>query len=159
MDIYKVDELEKQIDAIAEANQGEVPETMLYELVQAQTQSLVTLDKMVRYVKNLESYVAACKHEEEQIYINRKKAENRIENIKRYLTPYVYERGKIDLGLFKLSIRKSEYIDVDEDFNNPDYYETKITQVLSKQKIKEAIKSGKEVKGARLKEGHNLQIK
>ena len=46
-----------------------------------------------------------CKVEEERIKTMRSKVENKIESIKKYITPYVAHENKIEAGTFTLSIK------------------------------------------------------
>jgi seryl-tRNA synthetase len=67
---------------------------------------------------------------------------------------------KIESPLFKLSIRKSEAVEVDMVEALPNAYQNvKNVVTADKVAIKEAIKRGENVYGARLIENFNLQIK
>ena len=67
---------------------------------------------------------------------------------------------KIELPLFKLSIRKSEAVEVDIVEALPKAFQNvKNVVTADKVAIKEAIKRGENVTGARLIENFNLQIK
>ena len=73
----------------------------------------------------------------------------------------VLEVGKkYDLGLHQIAWRKSEAVEIDnEELLPKEYLKEKITYTPDKTAIKEAIKSGKEVQGAKLVKRNNLQIK
>ena len=59
-----------------------------------------------------------------------------------------------------ISFRRSEQTVIDNESELPaEYIVTKITTVPDKTKIKNAIKAGQEVAGARLVEKRNIQIK
>lgn len=67
---------------------------------------------------------------------------------------------KLDLGLFKVSLRKSEPVQIDDDFDRDSEYNIHKTTISpDKKAIKEAIKSGIEIKGASLVSKESLQIK
>jgi hypothetical protein len=159
MNIYDVVEIESLIDRIAEANEGEIPDALLMELVAKQTESLVQIEKLCRYIKHLESFEEICDSEMVRIGKLKAQADNRMKSIRRYLTPYVVARGKFDAGTFKLSTRKSSRVDIDADFNEPEFMVEKITHSPDKAKIKDAIMAGSMIPGARLVESDNLQIK
>jgi hypothetical protein len=159
MNLYNVIELEKQIEYIAEHNEGEIPEDKFQQLIEAQTQSLVQIENLCQYVRNLELGIDICKQEEERIYNMRKKADNRIESIKKYLTPYIQHEGNIEAGTFKLSIRKSKHVEIIPGFADMTYCNVKEVVTPDKVAIKKAIESGIAIEGAKLVEQGNLQIK
>lgn len=159
MNIYDVAAIELEIDRIAEANDGEIPDELLMELVVKQTESLVQIEKLCRYIKHLEQFQEMADEEIKRIGHLKQQADNRMKSIKRYLTPYVMAKGKFDAGMFKLSTRKSTRVEIDEDFNVKEYMREKITLSPDKEKIKETITSGGMIPGARIVESDNLQIK
>ena len=79
--------------------------------------------------------------------------------MKKYLTPFVEERGKLDVGTFTLSTRKSSSVELDDNYMDSEYCIQVITHKPDKAKIKKVLQSGKQLKGARLIEKNNLQIK
>lgn len=157
--LYDVMEIENAIENIAAENNGEISEEMLQKLVLAQTNSLIQIESLAKYVKHLEYFQESAKKEEERIYTLRKRAENRVESIKKYLTPYIESHGKVEVGTFKISIRKSESVELDDNFNNPNYQTQVISYKTDKSQLKLDIKTGKTIEGARIKENLNLQIK
>lgn len=161
MNIYDVIEIEHAIDRIAEFNNGEIPEEMLKELVEAQTRSIEQIGKLCRYIRHLETFTDACKSEIDRIGNLKQRATNRIESIKQYLTPYVKEHGKFDADTFQLSIRKSTRVDVDDNFTekNKELCQHKIVITPDKDLIKKLLEKGEIIDGARLLERDNLQIK
>lgn len=159
MSIYDVAVIEKEIERIAEQNQGEIPEEKLRDLVEAQTKSLESIEKLCRYIRHLEMFEETCKNEERRIKELREKSVKRLESVKKYLTPFVKGKGKFDSGTFRLSIRKSEQIILPEDFTNPKYCDMVVIYKPDKKKIKDDLKKGEIIPGAELKEIDNLQIK
>jgi hypothetical protein len=158
MNIYECTAIVKQVEEIALQNDGDIPEEMLQKLVEANT-GIEKLPDLLGFVKYLEHGMEACKAEEKRIKDMREKAAKRKAGILKYLTPYVVENGKQDIGTFKLSIRKSESVETDEWFNDKNYITTKTTEAPDKKKIKEAIKAGKQIAGARIVTKNNLQFK
>jgi small-conductance mechanosensitive channel len=159
MNLYNVIDLEKQIDNIAEKNEGELPEDLLEELINQQTQSLIHIENLCQYIKTIEYKIEACKTEEERIKNLREKAQNHINKIKSYLTPYIEKQKKIETNTFTLSIRKSKRVDLIDGFNNLEYCNVKEVVTPDKTAIKKAIEQGKKIEGAKLVENNNLQIK
>lgn len=67
---------------------------------------------------------------------------------------------KIESPLFKLSLRRSEAVEVDVVEALPsDFVNRKVVVTADKVSIKEAIKRGENITGARIVENFNLQIK
>jgi hypothetical protein len=159
MNIYECDAIIKKIDDLAIQQEGEITEEQLKEITEAHTGSLESLGKLCGFMKYLEAGCQTCKNEEARIKAMRVKAENRFKSIKKYLTPYVTEHGKQDIGTFKLSMRKSEAVELTEWFVDKDYITVKTTESPDKKKIKEALKDGKEIVGASIVTNQNLQFK
>lgn len=121
------------------------------------------------YIKNLESDVEALKKEEDNLKARRKSAENKIEGLKRYLDGYLTAcypnesdkaKWKFKTPKVVLGFRKSTTVEVPNiDVLDKSFIKVKTELSPDKTAIKETIKSGKEVKGAFLKENLNLNIK
>lgn len=164
MNIYECDAIIKHVDDLACQNEGELTEDQIRELTEAHTGSIEALGKLCGYMKYLEHGITSCKTEEARIKDMRTKADNRIKSIKKYLTPYVQEHGKQDIGTFKLSMRKSQSVELDEWFDmdkesNMPYVNIKTTKAPDKKAIKEALGNGIEIVGAKIKTNQNLQFK
>lgn len=161
MNLYDVREIEAEIDQIAKENEGEIPEDKWETLVIAKTQALNQVEKLVQYIRHLELGIENVDSEIERLQTIKTHANNRINSIKSYLLPFVNSssNSKIEVGTFKLSIRKSEQVIVDESLLDKQYLKEKISYTPAKDAIKLALKSGIEVTGAYLKQNFNLQIK
>lgn len=117
------------------------------------------IENIACWIKNLQAEIEAYKKEEENFRIRRKQAENRIENLKWYLTEWI-PGEKIETPRVKISWRKSEVVNIlDENLIPSGYKSQKITEVIDKKEIKRAIKSGMVVAGADIKVNENIQIK
>jgi hypothetical protein len=159
--LYQAQELLDEIESLAEQNGGEIPDDKLALFVEAQTTSIEKTGRLCGAINFLQSYAERCKVEELRIAENRKKAENKLASIKTFLAPIVKAKGKPwNVGTFTLSTRKSESVQIADDFNAPAYMRT-IPAKLEPDKaaIKDAIKSGKTIPGAELVEKTNLVIK
>lgn len=159
MSIYDVAEIEKQIEQIAIDNDGEIPEEKLQQLVEAQTKSMASLEKMCRFIRHLEMFEETADSEIKRIKQLKESAAVRLASVKKFMTPYVKERGNFDAGTFRLSVRKSEKVIVPEDFNNPSYCKEVTTIKPDKVLIKKDLKAGIDIEGAHLVTFDNLQIK
>ena len=164
MNIYQCDAIIEQIEELACQQEGELTEEQLQQIVEAHTGSIESLERMCGYIKHLEHGVASCKVEEARIKEMRTKADARIKSIKLYLTPYVAKKGKQDVGTFKLSMRTSksvvldEWFDLDKECNQP-YVKVDIKKTPKKKEIKEALQQGIKIAGASISTNQNLQFK
>lgn len=169
LSIYQCDEIVKQIEAIAAANEGEIPEDQLALLVQAQTTEMTKLGGLCGFIKYVEHRIDACKQEETRIAAIRKTAEKRLAAIEAYLVPFVSqyraEKGRpLDVGTFTLSTRKSESVEIDDvnfnsEENRKNWCTEKVSYTPKKTEIKQALKAGQEIHGAKIANHENLQIR
>lgn len=120
--------------------------------------------------EKLKGYIAVIEKSDDIV----KLGQNKIEQIEKIIDRHkslqerlrntlaqVLEVGKkYDLGLHSIGWRKSEAIEIEnEDALPKEFIKEKVTYSPDKTLIKQAIKAGKEVAGARLVERNNLQIK
>jgi hypothetical protein len=161
MNIYQTTEIENRIELSAALNNGEIDENLLKELVEAQTKSIEQIENLCKYIRHLEMFSENAMQEMARIAALKARANNRIDSIKRYLAPYVKERGKLDAGTFTLSTRQSESVDLDENFDtqNPEYNTQTVSWKPDKKKIKDAFKAGAVIDGVSMVYKNNLQIK
>jgi hypothetical protein len=168
LSIYQCEHIINQIEAIAAANEGEIPEEKLAELVKAQTTSMTKLNGLVGFMRFIEHRLQACKMEEERIARIRKTATNRLESIERYLLPFVQqykdEHGHpLSVGTFTLLTRKSESVVIADDAqfskDRPDLCRTVTTVTPDKIEIRKQLKAGQQITGASLQENVSLQLK
>lgn len=114
------------------------------------------IENIALWIKNLKAEAEAVKKQKDVFYQREKALTNKAERLKEWLASNLNgEKWKSDRVV--LSWRKSESVAVDDDFSDDRFitYEPKI----SKTAIKEALKNGEEVTGARLVENNSLQIK
>lgn len=117
------------------------------------------IENIACWIKNLQAEIEAYKKEEENFRIRRKQAENRIENLKWYLTEWI-PGEKIETPRAKISWRKSEVVNIlDENLIPSGYKSQKITEIIDKKEIKRAMRSGVVVAGADIQVKENIQIK
>ena len=117
------------------------------------------IENIACWIKNLQAEIEAYKKEEESFRLRRKQAENRIENLKWYLTEWI-PGEKIETPRAKISWRKSEVVNIlDENLIPSGYKSQKITEIIDKKEIKRAMRSGVVVAGADIQVKENIQIK
>jgi len=115
-----------------------------------------------KLIRNLEADAEAYKVEKDRLAKKQKSIENRVDEIKKYLQ---YEASKIietgtsrKVGLFTLAIRNNpEKLEVIDEAYIPDIFKKVYTE-LDKEMIKESLKIGTDVPGARLVSGTSLRI-
>jgi len=115
-----------------------------------------------KLIRNLEADAEAYKVEKDRLAKKQKSIENRVGEIKKYLQ---YEASKIietgtsrKVGLFTLAIRNNpEKLEVIDEAYIPDIFKKVYTE-LDKEMIKESLKIGTDVPGARLVSGTSLRI-
>ena len=161
MRLYEILEIESAIDEIARNNEGEITEEQLNELITARANNVQKVSGIIKYIKHLEYFIDQAKAEKQRVSELQKKAENRINSIKRFMSPLIqeYYGGQLDVDTFRLSFRKSESVELDYGFNDEKYCDVVIEHKPRKAEIKAAIKKGIDVPGARLIYKENLQIK
>lgn len=171
--LYDISEkLSTLIEEAFDIESGEIYQTQ-EELDKAIDEVALDLDTKIEnigcYIKNLESDVEALKKEEDNLKARRKSAENKIEGLKKYLNGYltaVYpneddrRKWKFKTPRVVLGFRKSTTVEVPNLENlDKNFIKIKTETSADKKAIKDAITSGKEVKGAYLQENLNLSIK
>lgn len=159
MNIYECHAIIQKVDELALKQDGELTEEQIQEITEAHTKSIESREKLWGYMKYLEAGIKTCKEEVARINKMKKTAENRLENIKTYLVPYVRENGKVQVKTGGFSIRKSKSVEVDEWFEDKEYMNIKVTATPDKKKLKEALAKGVKINGARIVEKENLQVK
>lgn len=154
--LYDELSIENEIEALG----GEVDEERMQSLVLAQTNSLQSLERMLKYVTHLDYFQENAKQEVARIKDKADRAKRIVDSIKKYITPYVESKGKLDIGTFTLSTRKSKSVVVDDLFAVPSQYKKQtITEAADKIKIKEDLSSNIYIPGAHLEESTHVQIK
>ena len=114
------------------------------------------IENIALWIKNLKAEAEAVKKQKEAFYQREKALSNKADRLKDYLGSFLNnEKWKSDKVV--LSWRRSESVEVEDGFNDERFitYEPKI----SKTGIKEALKNGEEVPGAKIVEKQSLQIK
>lgn len=121
------------------------------------------------YIKNLNAEAEMIKHEEENLARRRKANERKIAGLTNYLNGYLAacypneddrRKWKFKTPRVVLGYRKSTSVEVPNlEELDKEYLKIKTETSADKVAIKDAIKSGKEVKGAYLKDNINLSVK
>ena len=120
------------------------------------------VDNIVKFRQELIVTSEAIDSEIKRLTDLKKKRERLAERLKENISRSMLEHNKekLDTGLFKLSFLKSETTDIfDESIIPSEFRIEKITFLVDKKSIKDVIKKGGEVPGAKITTHNNLQIK
>lgn len=133
------------------------------ELEQLQFERSQKLESVALYIKSVEAFIAGIKAEEEALAKRRKRKEDKVERLKKYLTDSIIGNGEDSFESAKVSVsfRKSEGVEfTDKDALDEKYWRTKTTikREPDKTLIKAAIKAGEAVNGAYLDVRQNINI-
>ena len=134
------------------------------ESIQGDMQEKCT--NVAAFIRNTESLADQIKQAEQAMAARRKALENRADRIRQYLLENMQRTGitKIDSPWFKIALAKnppSVVVD-DEDtlkFAYPEFVKVVTTESIDKAAVKEAIKAGQIVEGARLVQADRVTIK
>jgi len=122
-------------------------------------------DKGIMYgfvIKQRESNIDFIDSEIKRLQHLKKVETNTINRLKEAIINalHIYGLEKISSPTLTLSVRRSESVEIISEEQLADEYKvTKVTVAPDKIRIKEAIKSGKDVEGAVIRENYSLQIK
>ena len=118
-------------------------------------------ENVVKLMKSIEGDIKAFKEEETRLYTRRKSLENKVKNLKEYLEGNLKALGKREIKgkIFTLRIQKNAPKLIIEDLESipKEYLETYIE--ANKNKIKDDLKNGIEIAGAKLEASESLRIK
>lgn len=157
MNLFELCDAVKNFNLLVDEETGEIlDEENAKELDALQIAKDEKIENVALLIKNIEAEADAVKKQKDAFYSREKSLTNKAKWLRGYLASSLNgEKWKSDKVV--LSWRKSESVDLDDDFSDERFikYEPKI----SKTDIKDALKRGEEVAGARLIEKSNLQIK
>lgn len=116
------------------------------------------IENISLWIKNLRAEASAIKSEEDSLRKRRKACENKSKSLENYLvTALNGERFKT--ARVSISYRKSESVEVTDITKLDDDYLNFADPTVDKIKVKEALKKGIPLKGVKLVEKQNIQIK
>ncbi len=117
------------------------------------------VENYVKVIKNTEADIEARKNEIKRLTELNRADERKNERMKEVLKESMALTGheRVDTPLFKVSFRKSQVVEV-EDLLLPEGYKI-ATYKPDKKRIKEDLKNGLDILGAKLVENQNLIIK
>lgn len=135
---------------------GEIIDERISELLMEKEQKLKSI---ALWIKNLQADVQMFKAEKEAFEKRQKAAEKKLTSLMNYLTENL-KGEKFSTGKCAVSFRKSDRVEVYNETLVPKKYLTKkVSYAPDKDAIKALLKSGQKIKGCRLVEKLNPQIK
>lgn len=149
-------EIDQRILALVDEETGEI--TNFEQLDKLQIEREAKIENIALWIKNLKSDEESYKAEKQAFEDRQRQAKQRRESLERYLSD-VLNGEKFKTARVECSFRKSQKIEVENIELLPEEFLKYKNPEADKTAIKEAIKEGKEVAGARIVYALNLQIK
>lgn len=160
MNLYEITVEQQQLNALLEENGGELTP----EIEEALKINLDNFNaKAEGYVKAIKNYKAeedAIAEEIKRLQEKKRVNANAQARLKEALKTAMdtFDTPKVQAGLFKVSLTKSEAVNIVDESLIPEEYK-KIKYDISKTDIKNAIKSGLVVEGAEIVENKSITIR
>ncbi len=168
----KVYEIQAEYEALTAMNEalmnldGDDAQIMKDDLLkqfgELESEASSKAENIVKLIKNLDAESVAFETEIDRLNKKKKSRDNQVKYLKEaLLKPLLLkkESGKIDTGLFKLSLRKSESVNIIDPDKVPAVYKTiKNTVAIDKKMLKKELKNG-DVQGVELVINKSVQIK
>lgn len=142
-----------------ELNDGEITDTLSGKLEIAEADLMNKSESYISVIKTKESFVNAIDEEIKRLQDLKKKNTNLVSKLKDRLLEAVKTYGDFETGTHKFGTRKSSSVEVEDVNSLPNEFKTiKVTESANKKAIKDALSSGKAVKGCSIVESLNLKI-
>ena len=160
MNLYEITREAQELASLLETDEltPELEEALLINQDQLQSKA----GNYAKVITNIQSDSDAIDAEIKRLKAMKDTKDRAVNRLKEALREAMMVSGidKIESPLFKLSLRRSEAVEVDvvEALPN-DFVTRKVVVTADKVSIKEAIKRGENITGARIIENFNLQIK
>ena len=154
MTLYEIDE---EILNLVDQETGEIVDIEKLELLEMERDRKIS--NVACWIKDLKAESDAIKAEKMNLAKRQTACENKIEQLKEYLTKAL-NGVKYKDARCAISYRKSESLEVDDFaiFKLPEEY-IKVERSVKKTELKDAIKMGYEFEGCRLVEKNSIQIR
>lgn len=156
----EITEFQSMVDA------GEIPEEAIEDtLAGIELEFDEKADNIASLIKSLNAEAEAIEAEAKALMARAKSKKNNIEHLKSYLSQAFKEidKSKLETTRNVISFRKSEKVVVEDDLEfyqeYPDFCKVKTEVKPDKTAIKKLLKGGMDIKGCRIEETTNIQIK
>lgn len=148
--------IEQQLEELGGEITPEIEQAL--EITQKELQSKCL--NYVHFINHIQTQISEAEIYKSKVLDYISKKEKLLERLKNALNEAVTKFGTIETDMWKLSQRKSESVEIVDLDKVPDKFKT-IKQNIQADKtaIKQALKNGENIEGAKLIEKQNLQIK
>ena len=153
MNLYEID---SAILECVDIESGEVFDEAKFEELSLTRDAKI--ENICLWIKNLKAEAEALKAEKDAFAQRQKAAENKMENLKRYISGYL-EGTPFKSAKVNVSFRKSESLDIAEGAVIPEEYLKYKEPDIDKVGLKTAVKRGLCIEGVSIVENSNIQIK
>ena len=150
-------EIRQELLDCVDTNTGEITDTARFDDLQMEYEEKV--ENIALWIKTLNADAEAYKNEKNAFAEREKKARNKAESLKQYLTDTLNGRKFTTLSV-DINWRKSTSVEVDESKLPANWLrEVPATHVVDKVEIAKALKAGETIEGATLVTNNNIQVK
>lgn len=160
MNIYEITQEQINLNNMLEESMGELTPELEEALAINLDNFNAKAEGYVKAIKNYKAEADAIAEEIKKLQEKKRVCENAQQRLKDSLKTAmeVFDTPKVQAGLFKISITKSEAVNILDEDAIPEQYK-KVKYEVSKTDIKNAIKSGLVVEGAEIKENTSITIR
>lgn len=118
-------------------------------------------DSWAKWIRGMKADVQKLKEEEARMALRRKRMETTISKAEDTMANYmrVVGKTKFKTALFSYGFRKSQAVEIVNEADLPEWALIEQAPKVSKTEIKEHLKAGEEVPGAKLVENESLSIR
>jgi hypothetical protein len=188
--IYNIKQEWLELMSLAEQQEGILEDSQVQELKIVQENYLERIEEYSKIVKTLESEIKFCDSEIERISKLKLIKSNLVDRLEQFILDALITFGqkdskkdiwRLELGTFKLSTRKSQSVQIDEELIGNEWKQVTVKDKLSledlakvadvlgrnletitvilKTNIKKAIEDGNQIEGASIVEKFGLTLK
>ena len=159
----KLYEINNALMELFDPETGEITDVALWDVLQMEREA--KLEGVACWVKNLLADADAIKAEKDNLAAREKAARNKAERLTAWLERAL-DGEKLSTAKCAVSYRRSEAVEIVDEEAFVAYAQTECPDLLTikapvpnKTAIKEAMKNGREIKGAMLVTKQNMQVK
>ena len=150
-------EIREELLSVVDTDTGEITDTARFDELQMEYEEKI--ENIALWIKTLNADAEAYKNEKNAFAEREKRARNKAESLKQYLTDTLNGRKFTTLSV-DINWRKSTSVEVDESKLPANWLrEIPATHVVDKVEIAKALKAGEKIEGATLVTNNNIQIK
>lgn len=158
MPLYEIDAQLCILDDMLEASGGELTpdiERLFNDLYAAKKEKVLGIGMLIH---NMLSDLDRIDDEIERLKLRRSRLEAKADSLKSYLLAHVDQGEKFSNHAITISTRRSEAVEVDENLLPKLYMREKITYSPDKEALKQDLKQGADIPGAKLVQRRHLNL-